>query len=120
MHDAFVGYQKDTAASVIFQVTQQLEEEQGISSETMDDPEWMEAILQKSQDLLLQMASPESLIRLECTALADQQEQLRQTYFSMQGHGSIVEFLSHNLLHSHVLDRAKLIQVSIFCRFLEA
>ena len=117
MQDAFVSYQKDTAASVIFQATQQLQEEQGISSERIDDPEWMEAVLQRSQYLLLQMASPDALIRLKCTALADQQEQLSHAYFSEQCHGSIIEFLSHNLSHSHGLDRGRLIQVSNFYKF---
>ena len=115
-----MGFQKDTPASVIFQVTQQLKEEQYISIERMDGPEWMETILQRSQDLLLQMASPDALIRLKCTALADQQEQLSQTYFSKQGHGSIVEFLFHHLLDSHALNRAKLFHVSGFCHFLES
>ena len=119
MQDAFVGFQKDTAASVIFQATQQLQEEHGISSERMGDPECMEAVLQMSQYLLLQMASPDALIRLKCTALADQQEQLSQTYFSEQCHGSITEFLSHNLSNTSVLERGKLIQVSSFCLFLE-
>ena len=113
MQDAFVGYQKDTAASVIFQATQQLQEEQGISSERTDDPEWMEAVLQRSQDLLLQMASPDALIRLKNTVLANRQVQLRQTYFLKQWHESIVEFLSHNL--SHTSERGKLIQVRNFC-----
>ena len=75
MQDAFVGYQKDTAASAIFQANQQLQEEQGISSERTGDPEWMEAVLQRSQDLLLQMASPDALIRLKNTALASKQVQ---------------------------------------------
>lgn len=113
--DAFVGFQKDTPASVIFQATQQLHEEQGISSEKMGDPEWMEAVLHKSQDLLLHMASPDALIRLQRTILADQQEQLSQTYFSEQCHGSIVEFLSHNLAISDELDRGQLIQVNSCC-----
>ena len=112
VQDAFVGYQKDTAASAIFQANQQLQEEQGISSERTGDPEWMEAVLQRSQDLLLQMASPDALIRLKNTALASKQVQLSQTYFLQQWHESIVEFLSHNL--SHTSDRGKLIQVSIF------
>ena len=111
VQDAFVGFQKDTAASVIFQATQQLQEEHGISSEKMDSPEWMEAVLQKSQYLLLQMASPDAPIRLKCTALADQQEHLYQTYFSEQCHGSIVEFLSLHLAQSQPLEGGKLIQV---------
>ena len=112
VQDAFVGYQKDTAASVIFQATQQLQEEQGISSERVGDSEWMEAVLQRSQDLLLKMASPDALIRLKCTTLADQQEQLSRAYFFEQCHGSIIEFLAHNLPHSHGLDKGRLIQVS--------
>ena len=118
MQDAFVGFQKDTPASIIFQVTQQLKEEQGISVERMDGPEWMETVFQRSKDLLLQMASPDALIRLKCTTLADQQKQLSQTYFSKQGHESIVEFLSHHLLDSHSLNRVKLFHVSGFCHYL--
>ena len=96
--DSFIGYQKDMPASVVFQVTNQLREEQEgeVDEEMEEKDDWKDAVLQFSKDVLVQMATPDAIIRLKCTALAEQQQQIKQTY-SNQCHGSIAEFLSHHL-----------------------
>lgn len=50
-----------------------------------------------SQYLLLQTASDDSLVRLKKTALADQQQELMQLYFSEQHHDSVVDFVHHHI-----------------------
>ena len=50
-----------------------------------------------SQYLLLQTASPDALIRLQHTPLADQLTDLLEMYDS-QHHTSIDDFLNHNLV----------------------
>ena len=52
-------------------------------------------VFEHSCYLLLQMANPDALIRLQRTALADQQKRLCQVYFSEQYHDSITRFLQH-------------------------
>ena len=107
---------------MIFQATQQLHQERPEQDE--DSEEWKEAILARSKRILIQMASPDALIRLHCTALADDQRSLSQIYFSEQHHGSIVQFLVHHLRNSsHMSGQcALLIQVSyniiIVCYYL--
>ena len=128
--DAFVGYQSDTTASVIFQATQQLHQ-QAVLWDSKElwrhdekSEEWKEAVLTQSKKILLQMASPDALIRLRCTALADDYEELSQIYFSEQHHGSIVQFLVHHLHNgSHMTDQCGLLiqvsyNISILCYYL--
>ena len=95
--DSFAGYQNDVPASVVFQVTNQLREEQdGEVDEEMEKDDWKDAVLECSKNVLVRMATPDAIIRLKCTALAEQQQQIKQVY-SNQCHGSITEFLSHHL-----------------------
>ena len=96
--DTFIGYQDDTPASVVFQATQQLKDEKNgeVDEEMEKQDEWMDSVLQHSQSLLIQMATPDALIRLKNTPLADQQQQILKDY-SNQCHESIAEFLSRHL-----------------------
>ena len=84
---------------MVFQATEQLREEQeGEVDEEMEEKfEWKEEVLQRSQSLLVQMASPDALIRLKRTPLTDQQQQQISKDYSSQCHASIAEFLSHHL-----------------------
>ncbi|XP_019853235.1 PREDICTED: E3 ubiquitin-protein ligase RNF213-like [Amphimedon queenslandica] len=116
--DAFIGYQSDTPASVIFQATHEIQQEgRYIENEVSD--ELQEAVLECGKKMLLQMASPEALIRLKSTSLEDEQKYLSQIYYFDQHHGSIVEFLNYHLhktrnlsglliqvtTHSHLLSK---------------
>ena len=111
--DAFVGYQVDTPASVIFQATQQLCQEQGrkLPDEINVCNEWKDAVLWRSQFLLLQMATPDALLRLKRTALAKSAEELTQMYFTKQKHISITDFLCHHLKDASKHDCGSLFQV---------
>ena len=52
-------------------------------------------MLRLSQYLLLQMASPDALIRLDKTDLAGERDDLSKLYFESQCHQSIHDFLLH-------------------------
>lgn len=54
-------------------------------------------VLNLSKFLLLQTASPEAVVRLECTPLAAEKECLNQVYSQQQYHKSIIEFLGQNI-----------------------
>ena len=105
--DAFVGYQNDTPASVVFQATEQLQH----YCDDVDSEEWKEKVLECSKNILLEMASPDALIRLKNTSLADELKRLNHTYFIEQNHGSIVQFLSNQFSNDHS-ENGLLIQVS--------
>ena len=97
--DAFVGFQDDTPSSVIFQATKQLENEAHYSIE--DEPEtWKEAVYNRSREILLQIVSPDALVRLQKSRLADSQQQLSQIYFFQQHHDSLMQFLEYRLQSS--------------------
>ena len=77
----------------------------------MDSEEWKEKVFECSKNILLEMASPDALIRLKNTSLADEQKQLNDIYFIKQNHGSVVQFLSSQFSNDHRED-GLLIQVS--------
>ena len=49
------------------------------------------------QKILLQMASPDSMIQLKLTRLEKKREKLLQIYYVDQQHGSMVGFLNYHL-----------------------
>ena len=114
--DAFVGYHDDTPSSVIFQATEQLHESQSWrkseESEYHNTNEWKRDVLICSKKLLLQMASPDALIRLHNTTLSLDQEKIKKIYFYEQCHGSIVQFLQHHFYDGQPHQSGLLIQVS--------
>ncbi len=94
--DAFIGFQDDTPSSVIFQATKQLTNEAYYSIE--DEPEaWKKDIFERSCEILLQMASPDALVRLQKSRLADTQQELSKIYFFEQHHDSLLQFLEYHL-----------------------
>ena len=103
--DSFVGYQNDTPASVVFQATEQLREEQDYEvDEAMEESaEWLDMVLQRSKGLLVQMTSPDALVRLQCTRLAQKfnTDTFMNMYFE-QHRGSIQEFICHYLNSYHL------------------
>ena len=111
--DAFVGFQNDTPASVIFQATEQLKTGQYIEPDYEEIEEWREAVFKCSCEIVLQMASPDALIRLQRTVLAEEAEELSEMYFSEQCHGSIVQFLQHHLQTHTANSDGLLIQVKL-------
>lgn len=55
-----------------------------------------------SKYLLLQTASPDAIVRLERTDLAEEKRDIESIYFEQQHHNSIEDFLVH---HVHGLHR---------------
>lgn len=110
VQDAFIGFQNDTPASIVYQATDQL---QAWPTESDDiSEERKKAVLTCSKRILLQMASPDALIRLKLTRLDDKREKFLKIYYFEQHHGSIVEFLNHHLNESQHDSAGLLLQVS--------
>ena len=64
-----------------------------------------------SKHLLLQIATPEAIVRLEHTVLAEDKSEVEYTYFQRQCHGSIEEFLNHHI-HDTCWESGVLMQVT--------
>lgn len=112
MQDAFVGYQNDTPASVVFQATQQQQKEWNWSKSVHESSEkWKNGVLARSKKILLQMASPDSMIRLKLTRLEKKRDKLLQIYYVDQQHGSMVGFLDYHLKRKPKNQAACLLQV---------
>ena len=80
---------------MVLQVTEQLREElfEGMYEEMEESVEWLDLVLERSKSLLVQMATPDALIRLQHTQLAAEE---RKRY-TEQHHDSIKDFLCHHL-----------------------
>ena len=61
--------------------------------------------------MLLQTASPDALVRLEQSPLADQKEELLELYFQRQDHNSLEDFLAHHLERNGTQGENLLMQV---------
>lgn len=114
MKDAFVGFQSDTPASVLYQATNQLQEDEGwpADSDKVSEKE-KKTLLKHSKKILLQMASPDALIRLRLTGLHEKREKILKIYYFKQHHGSVAEFFNHHRLFINQRNQAGLLlQVS--------
>eukprot|EP00731_Ephydatia_muelleri_P016208 Em0009g632a len=133
--DAFVGYQRDTPAAVVFQATHYIQQLQnvlqsesikesltlhlaGISinrfvNEAEGSELWRQAVLMQCKCSLLQTASPDALIRLKSSTEIPKKEvnYLNDVYFKHQHHSSLQDFLSHQFQDSTHLE-GLLIQVT--------
>ncbi|KAL1265130.1 hypothetical protein QQF64_003157, partial [Cirrhinus molitorella] len=84
--DAFIGYHSDTCASVVLQVTEQLKGQQ------LSDP--IKVILNEAKLILLNCATPDAVVRLDCTTLSNvESDHLSRVYFEDQNHSSLADFI---------------------------
>ncbi|KAI1884420.1 hypothetical protein AGOR_G00226220 [Albula goreensis] len=111
--DVFVGYHSDTCASVILQVTEKLKGESEV-------PDAHRHILEEAKLILLNCATPDSVVRLDCTSLPRvETEHLGQVYFEQQKHSSLADFiLSHT--EQEEWCPASFTEVTTFSRLLTA
>ncbi|KAE8283229.1 E3 ubiquitin-protein ligase rnf213-alpha [Larimichthys crocea] len=85
--DVFIGYHSDTCASVVLQVM----EKQRDNSEN-SDPE--RRLLDEAKLILLRCATPDSVVRLDCTGLPKvESEYLSRVYFEEQNSSCLADFI---------------------------
>ncbi|XP_072046322.1 E3 ubiquitin-protein ligase rnf213-alpha-like [Amphiura filiformis] len=90
--DAFVGYHGDTLASLVFQVCKKMNQTDG-------DQEWKDLVKKEVKALLLQCATPDSVMRLSQSKLLTLEvEEISDVYFS-QDHSSLESYLQQCHLH---------------------
>ncbi|TRY85502.1 hypothetical protein DNTS_016006 [Danionella cerebrum] len=110
--DVFIGYHSDTCASVVLQVTEQLK------AQDLSDP--CKGILEEAKLVLLNCATPDAVVRLDCTSLSNVEiEFLSKVYFEDQEHSSLSDFI---LMHTQQegLGHACFTEVTTFSRLLTA
>lgn len=93
--DVFIGYHSDTCSSVILQVVEKLRDD-------IDDGDVEDKLLKEAKYVLLDCATPDSVIRLEYTNLPDvETEQLFNTYFKEQKHHCLAECIASHVTKGH-------------------
>ncbi|XP_016116503.1 E3 ubiquitin-protein ligase rnf213-alpha-like, partial [Sinocyclocheilus grahami] len=109
--DAFIGYHSDTCASVVLQVTEQLK---GQISDSL------KRILDEAKLILLNCATPDAVVRLDCTSLPKvESEHLSSVYFKDQKHRSLADFILSQI-HQAGPSHAFFTEVTTFSRLLTA
>ncbi|XP_038557039.1 E3 ubiquitin-protein ligase rnf213-alpha [Micropterus salmoides] len=111
--DVFIGYHSDTCASVVLQVM----EKQKASLEN-SDPE--RRVLDEAKLILLKCATPDSVVRLNCTGLPKvESEYLARVYFEEQNNSCLADFiLAHTRQEVHCY--SSFTEVTTFSRLLTA
>ncbi|XP_066560678.1 E3 ubiquitin-protein ligase rnf213-alpha [Amia ocellicauda] len=111
--DVFIGYHSDTCASVVLQVTDKIKGE-------ADASDLQRTVLHDAKLVLLNCATPDSVVRLSSTHLSSvETEQLGKEYFETQKHSSLADFiLSHTLQEERC--QASFTEVTTFSRLLTA
>lgn len=93
--EVFIGYHSDTCSSVILQVVEKMRDD-------IEDEDIQDKLLKEAKHVLLNCATPDSVVRLEYTDLPDvETEQLFNTYFKEQKHHSLVEFIASHIPKGH-------------------
>ena len=68
-----------------------------MTEEMEESEEWLDQVLKRSKSLLVQMATPDALIRLKHTQLAAEERKSIIVTYTEQHHDSIKDFLFHHL-----------------------
>uniref|UniRef100_A0A3Q3AP92 RING-type E3 ubiquitin transferase n=1 Tax=Kryptolebias marmoratus TaxID=37003 RepID=A0A3Q3AP92_KRYMA len=111
--DVFIGYHSDTCASVVLQVI----EEQKDNLEISDSHR---GLLDEAKLILLKCATPDSVVRLDCTGLPKvESKHLAKVYFEEQNNSCLAAYIqAHTRLESHC--SSFFTEVTTFSRLLTA
>ncbi|XP_078257499.1 E3 ubiquitin-protein ligase rnf213-alpha-like isoform X2 [Rhinoraja longicauda] len=108
--DVFVGYHSDTCASVVLKITQSLKQTQRSWEDVLNEAQWV----------LLNCATPDSVVRLTNSKLhAHETDVVVQKYFEEQHHDSLADFI-HSHIKPGVQTRAVFTEVTTYSRLLTA
>ena len=92
----------------MFQATEQLREEQdwNVDEAMEESEEWLDMVTERSKNLLIQMASPDALIRLQSINVPEIEENKKNitSAYTDQCHTSIKDFLHHHLQLHHEME----------------
>ncbi|XP_053562489.1 E3 ubiquitin-protein ligase RNF213 [Bombina bombina] len=100
--DVFIGYHSDTCASVVLQVTETFKEDPTFEN--------IMEITKVAKSVLLNCATPDSVIRLGSQDLVDE-------YFKRQNHNSLMDFVCHHI-RSECQHRTVFTEITTFSRLL--
>ncbi|XP_061567178.1 E3 ubiquitin-protein ligase rnf213-alpha [Cololabis saira] len=111
--DVFIGYHSDTCASVVLQVIDEHRDGMEISDSER-------RLLDEAKLILLKCATPDSVVRLDCTGLPKvESEDLARDYFEEQSNSCLADYiLGHTRQKSHGC--AFFTEVTTFSRLLTA
>ncbi|KAL7397817.1 hypothetical protein ABVT39_028331 [Epinephelus coioides] len=114
--DVFIGYHSDTCSSVVLQVT----ENEGAETENKSAETDAQTMLHKAKDILLNCATPDSVVRLDKSRLPDDERvHLMEKYVQDEMHSSLGDYIVY---HTRQLEQSRVFftEVTTFSRLLTA
>ena len=90
--DCFIGYHNDTPSSIVFHVIKEMYSNLEDTSDAIDGS----AVLERSQTMLLKMATADAVLRVKNSQLAASSQLITSVYFNLQL-GTLGEYLRHVL-----------------------
>uniref|UniRef100_A0A8C1VT74 RING-type E3 ubiquitin transferase n=1 Tax=Cyprinus carpio TaxID=7962 RepID=A0A8C1VT74_CYPCA len=109
LSDAFAGFHGDACASVLLQALEKIQK-QGHNTE--------EQVYETAKSLLLNCASPDSVLRLKYSKFGNQEKnKLQRMYFHQQSHQSLRDLLD-NHLNKNDQDKNRFLEVTTFSNLL--
>ncbi|XP_062264891.1 E3 ubiquitin-protein ligase rnf213-alpha [Platichthys flesus] len=85
--DVFIGYHSDTCASVVLQVMEK-------QKESLESSGQERQVLEEAKLVLLKCATPDSMVRLDCTELPKvESEHLAGVYFEEQNNSCLADYI---------------------------
>nr|XP_047126393.1 E3 ubiquitin-protein ligase RNF213 isoform X3 [Hydra vulgaris] len=111
--DSFIGYSEDSCASIVIKLYQKYVGNSEVEHDKDGEVDH-DKIFEESCQVLLKLATPDSLLRVVKTSLRDHFEYYWNIYFNEQFHHSLAAYLINELDH---ID-SKFMQVTTFSRLL--
>lgn len=81
LHECFVGFTEDLIPAIVYQILQ------------TDDGNTLQSLVRAAQLKLLQLATPDAIIRVGKSSIQEQAEDLMQHYFNEQPHGRLRDYV---------------------------
>ncbi|KAM9780063.1 E3 ubiquitin-protein ligase rnf213-alpha-like [Neosynchiropus ocellatus] len=108
--DVFIGYHSDTCASVVLQVVE-------LIRDNAAERDTEQTVLEEAKLILLRCATPDSVVRLDCSELPKMESQhLSKVYFEEQRNSCLAEFIE--LTTKETFSFSFVLEVTTFSRLL--
>ncbi|XP_053706651.1 E3 ubiquitin-protein ligase rnf213-alpha isoform X2 [Synchiropus splendidus] len=108
--DVFIGYHSDTCASVVLQVVE-------LIKDNVEKWDGGQTVLEEAKLILLRCATPDSVVRLDCSELPKMETQhLSKVYFEEQRNSCLADFIQ--LTTKETFSFSFVIEVTTFSRLL--
>lgn len=92
LRDAFVGYSDDLIPAIVFRL---LQDHESAESGHTDTPLSRDRLIELTKDKLLQLATPDAVLRVAYSEIMQQEEEIKERYFRQQPHSRLRDYVKN-------------------------